>query len=111
MLDENEKNQIEQWTNKKCGEVIFNSDKEKIDVKDLPEYEEPGVLYIVKAESKLHFDLVVRHILTVATLGLQMPERACGQRSKAFAAYQLQRAFDNFFFPECWHLDYLHRIV
>ena len=28
MLDENEKNQLEQWTNKKCGEVIFDSDKD-----------------------------------------------------------------------------------
>ena len=28
MLDENEKNQLEQWTNKKCGDVIFDSDKD-----------------------------------------------------------------------------------
>ena len=28
MLDENEMNQLEQWTNKKCSEVLFDSDKD-----------------------------------------------------------------------------------
>ena len=32
MLDENEFNQLEQWTNKKCSEVLFDSDKDNWDV-------------------------------------------------------------------------------
>ena len=32
MLDENEKNQLEQWTGKKCFYVIFDSDKDNWNV-------------------------------------------------------------------------------
>ena len=32
ILDINEMNQLENWTNKKCSEIVFNSDKDKWDI-------------------------------------------------------------------------------